>query len=169
MSEPTSPDPPPKTKRNISFANINWNTRSRPGSRAGAQHGDAARPSAFRSRSFAHPQRKKHSAVTNAPNRPGAPPRSLSFCETRFAPSGPNLDLRQGSVSGPFAFLNPTTAIFDIRAIEGIAEEEDAERTGKRARLRWNAREFRKGKKAHTQVSFQWRVASSSDHPADRL
>lgn len=150
MSEPTSPEPRPKTKRNISFANINWDPRS--SQRAATAHpaggGGAAagRPSALRSISFAHPGRpkKQHSAVTHAHNRPGAPPRALSFCDTRFTPSGPNLALRQGSVSGPFAFLNPTTAIFDIRNAEGLADAENPER-GERARVRWNAREFRKG------------------------
>ncbi|KAJ6787677.1 hypothetical protein PWT90_08375 [Aphanocladium album] len=148
MSAPTSPNPRPKTKRNVSFANINWDPRSTSGSNrasAAGQGASATRPSAFRSLSFAHPQRKKHSAITNAHSRPGAPPRALSFCDTRFTPSGPNLALRQGSVSGPFAFLNPTTAIFDIRTDEGLANAENPEQ-GERARVRWNAREFRKGR-----------------------
>lgn len=128
----------PKTNRNVSFANINWDPST---------HRDPSRPSAFRSISFAHPARKKAptNALTNMHHRPGAPPRALSFCDTRFTPSGPNLSLRQGSVSGPFAFLNPTTAIFDIRTDEGFADTEHPER-GERARIRWNAREFRKGK-----------------------
>ncbi|KAM3552777.1 hypothetical protein ARSEF4850_007232 [Beauveria asiatica] len=152
MSEPTSPDPRPKTRRNISFANVNWNARPSAGSRRTASHsggggsgGGGPRPSAPRSISFAHPLRERHSAVTHAHNRPGAPPRALSFCDTRFTPSGPNLALRQGSVSGPFAFLNPTTAIFDIRADDGLADAEHPEQ-GERARIRWNAREFRKGR-----------------------
>ncbi|EJP66295.1 hypothetical protein CRV24_009265 [Beauveria bassiana] len=151
MSEPTSPNPRPKTRRNISFANVNWNTRPSAGSRRTASHGGGGgaaggpRPSAPRSISFAHPLRRKHSALTHAHNRPGAPPRALSFCDTRFTPSGPNLALRQGSVSGPFAFLNPTTAIFDIRADDGLADGEHPEQ-GERARIRWNAREFRKGR-----------------------
>lgn len=143
MSEPTDPSSPrPKTKRNISFANVNWDP-----STASSPNRVPGRPSALRSLSFAHPQRKKHSpstATATGHTRPGVPARSISFCDTRFTPSGPNLSLRQGSVSGPFAFLNPTTAIFDIRTDDGFADTEHPE-NGERARVRWNAREFRKG------------------------
>lgn len=132
MSEPASPNAQrPKPKRSITFANIT--TRNNAASR---------RPDVPRSISFAHPQQQQDR------RRPGAPPRALSFCDTRFTPSGPNLALRQGSVSGPLAFLNPTTAIFDICADDdGLpSEATDPEHGGERARVRWNAREFRKGR-----------------------
>ncbi|OAA55409.1 integral membrane protein [Cordyceps fumosorosea ARSEF 2679] len=150
MSEPpTSPTEAarPKARRNISFAHVNWTPRGGTNPRSSSR----SRPSGgLRSISFAHPQRSRHATAPVRPGtatgagRPGVPPRALSFCDTRFTPSGPNLALRQGSVSGPFAFLNPTTAIFDIRTDDGLSEA--GEGGGERARIRWNAREFRKGR-----------------------
>lgn len=129
--------------RRVSFAQVDWqpDDPSAPDRAAQSESGaKKSRPSALRSISFAHIRRP-----SSTPRRP-VPPRSQSFCDTRWELQGPNLALRQGSVAGPFAFLNPTTAIFDIRGGDSnsLYDITDPER-GERARIRWNAREFRKG------------------------
>lgn len=139
----------PNTKRSISFAKVGWKQPSGQLSvpapaRLSPLH--PKRPAAAgRSVSFAHARRPSTS------RRPGFAPRSLSFCDTRWTPSGRNLSLREDSVSGPFAFLNPTTAIFDIWTDDGneLADVTNPER-GQKARVRWNARDFRKGISLHT-------------------
>lgn len=77
--------------------------------------------------------------------------RNAAFADTRWEPAGPTLALRKGSVAGPFGFLNPTTAIYDIQSNdrpggnrEDLADITDAERA-ERAKVRWNARDYRKG------------------------
>ncbi|TWU74010.1 hypothetical protein ED733_000374 [Metarhizium rileyi] len=73
--------------------------------------------------------------------------RNSSFPGARWEPSGgPTLALRQNSVAGPFGFLNPTTAIYDIRSNDrprgrraDLADITDTEKQ-ERAKVRWNAR-----------------------------
>lgn len=143
----------PGSPRRVSFARPDWQPdRHRPQSQdqphissVSNNHLDpssAARPGAPRSISFAHTNLRRSSLT---PRRP-PPARSLSFCDTRWELNAPNLALRQDSVAGPFAFLNPTTAIFDIcggdtNSLYDITDQEH----GQRAKVRWNAREFRKG------------------------
>lgn len=91
-------------------------------------------------------------AATAAPARK-KPRRNASFADdVRWQPSGPTLALRKDSVGGPFGFLNPTTALYDIRSNDepgggraDLADLTDAERQ-ERAKVRWNARDYRKGK-----------------------
>lgn len=162
----------PKSKRSISFAKAGWKQPSSQLSvpapaRLSNLHPNR-RPAAGRSVSFAHARRP------STPRRPGFAPRSLSFCDTRWTPSGQNLSLREGSVSGPFAFLNPTTAIFDIWTDDGneLADVTSPER-GQKARVRWNARDFRKGILLCNYISREWfrrltisQAATSSSSPA---
>lgn len=77
--------------------------------------------------------------------------RSTSFANTRWEPSGPTLALRKTSVAGPFGFMNPTTAIYDIRSnsrpgghTADLADITNVEKQ-ERAKIRWNARDYRKG------------------------
>lgn len=143
-------DSRPEPKRGVSFAAPTWDTKTPsapPKAAAPASSSRPFRPNAARSASFAHPLRP------SAARRPTAAARSLSFCDTRWTPSGRNLALRHESVSGPFAFLNPTTAIFDIWTDDGneLADISNPE-LGERARVKWNARDFRKGN-AYTLIS----------------
>ncbi|KAK2600130.1 hypothetical protein QQS21_005145 [Conoideocrella luteorostrata] len=78
--------------------------------------------------------------------------RSSSFANARWEPSGPTLALRKSSVAGPFGFLNPTTAIYDIASNDrpggtraDLSDLTDAEKA-ERAKIRWNARDYRKGR-----------------------
>ncbi|KFG82236.1 integral membrane protein [Metarhizium anisopliae] len=78
--------------------------------------------------------------------------RNASFADPRWEPCSPSLALRKNSVAGPFGFLNPTTAIYDIQGNDrpggdgadaaGITDTEGQER----AKVRWNARDYRKGR-----------------------
>ncbi|KAL3958886.1 hypothetical protein ACCO45_007048 [Purpureocillium lilacinum] len=74
-------------------------------------------------------------AAAAAPARK-KPRRNASFADdVRWQPSGPTLALRKDSVGGPFGFLNPTTALYDIRSNDepgggraDLADLTDAER-----------------------------------------
>lgn len=77
--------------------------------------------------------------------------RNVTFAEPQWAPSGPTLQLRKNSVGGPFGFMNPTTALYDIKSndcpdgrTEDLQDLTDAEKQ-ERAKVRWNARDYRKG------------------------
>lgn len=90
-------------------------------------------------------------AAAAAPARK-KPRRNASFADdVRWQPSGPTLALRKDSVGGPFGFLNPTTALYDIRSNDepggGRADLADLTDTEgqQRAKVRWNARDYRKG------------------------
>ena len=77
--------------------------------------------------------------------------RSAAFTNDRWEPAGPTLALRKESVAGPFGFFNPTTALYDIQSNDlpgstraDLADITNPER-GERAKVRWNARDYRKG------------------------
>ena len=74
--------------------------------------------------------------------------RNASFASPHFEPSGATLALREETVRGPFRFLNPTTAMYEIRskashpgATGDLTDAENQER----AKVLWNARDYRKG------------------------
>jgi hypothetical protein len=78
--------------------------------------------------------------------------RNSGFASSQWQPAGPTLALRKKSVAGPFSFMNPTTAIYDIKSNDrpggttaDLADLTDAEKQ-ERAKVRWNARDYRKGK-----------------------
>lgn len=79
--------------------------------------------------------------------------RNASFADPRWEPCSPSLALRKNSVAGPFGFLNPTTAIYDIEIQrndrpggDGADAADIADTEGQeRAKVRWNARDYRKG------------------------
>ena len=74
--------------------------------------------------------------------------RNASFANPQFEPSGATLTLRNSSVRGPFRFLNPTTALYEIKSSTSqpgaTADLTDAENL-QRAKVQWNARDYRKG------------------------
>ena len=74
--------------------------------------------------------------------------RNASFADPQFAPSGATLTLHDSSVRGPFRFLNPTSAIYEIRSNASqpgaTADLTDAENL-QRAKIQWKARDYRKG------------------------
>lgn len=77
--------------------------------------------------------------------------RNVSFSASHWQPTGPTLELRKNSVAGPFWFMNPTTALYDINSNnnpngrrEDLSDLTDAEKQ-ERAKVRWNARDYRKG------------------------
>ncbi|KAK9437439.1 Endo-polygalacturonase PG1 [Metarhizium brunneum] len=78
--------------------------------------------------------------------------RNASFADPRWEPRSPSLALRKNSVAGPFGFLNPTTAIYDIQRNDrpggdGADAADIADTEGQeRAKVRWNARDYRKGR-----------------------
>ncbi|KID74026.1 uncharacterized protein G6M90_00g032880 [Metarhizium brunneum] len=80
--------------------------------------------------------------------------RNASFADPRWEPRSPSLALRKNSVAGPFGFLNPTTAIYDIEIQrndrpggDGADAADIADTEGQeRAKVRWNARDYRKGR-----------------------
>lgn len=141
----------PNAPRSVSFAPVGWEGQEEGGGDEPTAPAEAhshrprrlsLRPvAALRSISFAHIRRP-----SATPKRPAGPARSLSFGDTRWQPAGYHLALREESVAGPVAFLNPTTAIFDICGGDeaGLADLTTPGH-GQRARVRWNAREFRKG------------------------
>ncbi|KAI0471564.1 integral membrane protein [Xylariaceae sp. FL0804] len=78
--------------------------------------------------------------------------RNLNFAHSNFQPTGPSLALRKDSVGGPFKFMNPTTAVYDIQdngrpggRKADLADLTDVEKQ-ERAKVRWNARDYRKGR-----------------------
>jgi hypothetical protein len=78
--------------------------------------------------------------------------RNSGFASSQWQPAGPTLALRNKSVAGPFRFMNPTTAVYDIKSnnkpggtTADLADLTDAEKQ-ERAKVRWNARDYRKGK-----------------------
>ena len=74
--------------------------------------------------------------------------RNASFANPQFKPSGTTLTLKDSSVRGPFRFLNPTTALYEIKSNishpGATADLTDAENQ-ERAKVQWNARDYRKG------------------------
>ena len=77
--------------------------------------------------------------------------RNASFRHPQWAPSGPTLALKDSSVRGPFGFMNPTTALYEIKSNdqaggrrEDLTDLTDAEKQ-ERAKVQWNARDYRKG------------------------
>lgn len=77
--------------------------------------------------------------------------RNISFSEPYWQPEGPSLELQRSSVAGPFRFMNPTTALYNIKdnprrggrnnSIPDITDVEKQEQ----GKVRWNARDYRKG------------------------
>ncbi|KAJ6441245.1 endo-polygalacturonase PG1 [Purpureocillium lavendulum] len=95
---------------------------------------------------------RRRNASSSSAEPPADRRRNASFADPRWQPSGPTLALRKGSVAGPFGFLNPTTALYDIQSNDrpggaraDLTDLTDAERQ-ERAKVRWNARDYRKGR-----------------------
>lgn len=77
--------------------------------------------------------------------------RNATFADTAWQPKGPTLQLRKDSVMGPFSFMNPTTALYDVKSndrpdgtTEDLKDVTDPEGQV-RAKVQWNARDYRKG------------------------
>ena len=80
--------------------------------------------------------------------------RNASFFNSQWKPSGPTLALQNSTVRGPFSFMNPTSAVYEIKSNDqpggkraDLADLTDAEKQ-ERAKVQWNARDYRKGERS---------------------